>query len=142
MGNKTKHRGYAVQQRTKKALALKNSGATYAEIAEALGVSKSTVCTDIRTAIADITKEEADIQRQIEINRLDRLQRGVWEKALRGDIPAQQQALRIIDRRCRLLGLDLPQRVEVSTADVDLDGAVSRIMALIDMQIQTANEET
>ena len=142
MDNRTGQQQYDHAHRTREALELRRAGLTYEEIGRKQGVSGVTAWNRIHKALADIPKEAADELRQLECARLDRIQAAYWDAALSGDVSATDRVLKVIAQRCRLLGLDLPQRVEVSTADVDLDGAVSRIMALIDMQIQTANEET
>lgn len=44
--------------------------------------------------------------RQLEIERLDALQRSCWDAALEGDIPSVDRVLRVIQARVNLLGLD------------------------------------
>ena len=59
--------------------------------------------------------------RALELQRLDRLQVALWPKALEGDVSAIQGTLKIIDQRCRLLGLyvsPLNQGVERGSASL------------------------
>jgi hypothetical protein len=42
----------------------------------------------------------------MEVERLDTLQRAVWQDAIGGDIKAVETALRIIQARAKVLGLD------------------------------------
>jgi hypothetical protein len=50
-----------------------------------------------------------DELREIEVARLDALQAAIWSRALTGDIRAINTVGRIIDRRCRILGLYPPK---------------------------------
>ena len=44
--------------------------------------------------------------RSLEVERLDRLQLAVWQRATDGDVPSVHEAAGCIMARCRLLGLD------------------------------------
>jgi hypothetical protein len=62
---------------------------------------------------------------RLEELRLDDLQEGIWAKALGGDARAVEVALKVLERRSRLLGLDFAdmvsgQLVEVERAKVKL----------------------
>lgn len=118
----------AAAERRKKALALRIGGATLAEIAEVNGCAISTVHADIQRCLSDIPRQEADELRAQEVTRLDKLQRACWTPAMDGDLAAIGRALRIIDRRAKMLGLDAPQQVEVTGVDVDLDATVERLL--------------
>lgn len=127
--NRKTHQQKERAQRQKMALQLRLGGASYPEIGEKLGHSQSTVYNDVQKALRDIPRTEADQLRTEELARLDRLQRAVWAQALEGKVTYVDRALKIIDRRARLLGLDAPSQVEVSTgADLDLDGAVRALV--------------
>ncbi len=121
-----------IAERRKRALDLRLAGATLAEIAEAHGVSITTAHKDIRRCLSDIPKASADELRKQEIARLDKLQNACWQDAIHGDLSAIDRALKVIDRRAKMLGLDAPQQVEVTGVDVDLDATVARIMAVAD----------
>jgi hypothetical protein len=54
------------------------------------------------------TRMDAEAIRQQEAARLDQLQAAVWSAAMKGQIGASQQALRIMERRAKMLGLDTP----------------------------------
>jgi hypothetical protein len=51
--------------------------------------------------------EAADAYRQLEFNRLDLLLGAVWEEAMNGDVASVQAATKLIEMRCRLVGLDV-----------------------------------
>jgi hypothetical protein len=81
-------------------------------------------------------KQPTDELREIELDRLDRLQRGIWERAKDGDIRAIDAVLRIIDRRARLLGLDAPQKIQAEVVNYDgatnLDAQIERIIRVVE----------
>ena len=106
-------------RRRAQAIQLRLAGADYESIATQLEyASRGAAYTDISRALDQALVEqrrEADVLRQEELLRLDRLQRAVWSEAVKGDVPSVLAALRIVDRRCKLLGLDAPTRHEVIT---------------------------
>lgn len=96
-----------------KALDLRLTGMSYRAIAEALGVSDhSTIAQRVAIALKAIVKEPAEAVLKMELERLDVLQHGLWEKAREGDLMALDRALKIQDRRARYLGLDAPTKVQ------------------------------
>lgn len=125
---------HEMAQRSKQAIQLKLAGASYPEIAEALGVSLSTAHGDVQRALRDIPREEALLLRQVEAARLDRLGRELWKDAIDKDVniiqrlPLIDRLLKLSDRRSKLLGIDAPQSVEISGVDLDLDAAVEQIL--------------
>lgn len=130
---------HRLAERRKRALDLRLTGATLAEIAETNECSIATVHQDIRKCLSDIPKSSADELRKQEVARLDKLQQACWQDAIHGDLAAIDRALKVIDRRAKMLGLDAPQQVEVTGVDVDLDATVARIMAVA--QLTTASGE-
>ena len=52
------------------------------------------------------TFQAVDEYREVELTRLDALQSACWDAALAGDLRAISAALRVIEQRCRLLGLE------------------------------------
>ncbi|MFE3052356.1 helix-turn-helix domain-containing protein [Nocardia sp. NPDC059239] len=93
-----------VQQRRKRALELRLSGLNQTQIAEEMGLHKSTISDYIQHALADITREKADEYLQIELSRLDAMWAGIWKDATHGDTWKIDRALAIIDQRARLTG--------------------------------------
>ncbi|MFE2994095.1 helix-turn-helix domain-containing protein [Nocardia sp. NPDC059246] len=93
-----------VQQRRKRALELRLSGLNQTQIAEEMGLHKSTISDYIQHALADITREKADEYLQIELSRLDAMWVGIWKDATHGDTWKIDRALAIIDQRARLTG--------------------------------------
>lgn len=102
------------EDRRVKALDLRKAGATYQQIAAELGMSKEGARQSVKVALSDlqaVCAELAEEVRQIESERLDAMTLGLWDRARRGDVPAVQAVLKVMDHRARLLGLSL-ERVQ------------------------------
>lgn len=116
-----------IRQRDLAAVQLATAGASYEEIAQQLGYAdKSGAWKAVRRALDRQEARDVEALRDQELARLDRLQLGVWQQATKGEVAAVMAALRIIDRRIRLLGLDLPQQVHLDVTHRDLTDAAAR----------------
>lgn len=113
-----------------KAAQLRASGATFREIGTALGIDHTWARRLVLRALDTAAYENADLMRTQEGERLDRLQRAVWVAACGGDIRAVNAVLRIMDRRARLFGLDVPARVELHTDADDQIRAFARALGV------------
>jgi hypothetical protein len=107
-----------VSKRRAQAIALRMAGMDYATIAERLDyASPQAASKDLYRAMRSYREEEeskVEEWRQLESQRLDRLQAAAWGKALKGDLKAIETVLKVISQRSKLLGLDMPLRAEVS----------------------------
>jgi DNA-binding CsgD family transcriptional regulator len=114
--------------RRRKALDLKAKGASYVQIGEALGVSNKTAYYDVQHAAAELdaeTKILATRYIDIELQTLDLAQRNLvpvvqgTEKGIKASdrAAAANAIVRIGERRAKLLGLDAPDRHELSGRD-------------------------
>lgn len=105
-----------VAQRRTQAIQLRLAGAEWQQIADTLGYSdKAAANKDVTRALEMAAREQrasAEVLRETELQRLDRLQRGLWATAIAGDVRAVEAVLRVMDRRMKLLGLDIPPDVE------------------------------
>lgn len=90
----------------RKAVELRAAGATYREIGRQLKIDHTWARELVIRALDHAQYEHAGIMRSIEGERLDKLQRAVWSSAMRGNVGAVRAALRIMERRARLFGLD------------------------------------
>lgn len=99
-------------------------------IAEKLGyASAGAVATDIKRALENsrkLTSQNAELLRQEVLMELDRIQAAFWVKALAGDYRAADRVFTCIQRRCELLGLNAPIRVEHITRDL-LEAEIARL---------------
>jgi hypothetical protein len=87
------------------ALGLRASGASYKQIGQVLGVSEPTAWRLVQQESANLISESAQEVLELELQRLDRLQLGLWAKAINGDVYAVDRVLRIMEQRAKLLGL-------------------------------------
>jgi predicted transcriptional regulator len=125
-----------VLEKEAQVLKLRRVGFTFDLIAKELGYSHASgaqkayvnACKRIvRSDVEEIRKEEQD--------RLDIAQTAIWQGVLRGDVPSVSALIRIMERRARLLGLDMPtkQQIEVTNTDGNtIDAEVARLVALLD----------
>ncbi|PPG29654.1 hypothetical protein [Pseudoclavibacter sp. RFBB5] len=94
-------------ERDKKALELRRAGVTVARIREELKFS-SIAMTEKSIARA-LERQGLGVDpvsvRDLELDRLDRLQQGVWVKATKGDPAAIDRVLRLAEMRMRIAGV-------------------------------------
>jgi hypothetical protein len=105
------------------ALELRKAGGSYREIARQLGVDVHTVHGDVAAELADLrdtTVGRAAELRVLELERCDRMVAGLWPQIQKGSPPAVTAAIRVSERRARLLGLDAP-----ATTRTELNGSLS-----------------
>lgn len=91
----------------------------YREIVGQLGVDVATAYADVRAELAalrDQAVEEAKELRDLELQRFDEMTAGLWPQVQKGSPPAVCAAIRVSERRARLVGLDEPTatRTEIS----------------------------
>lgn len=102
-----KRLGIAEQRR--EAFALRKAGHDYNYIAAKIGKSRKTACQYVLDELARLAHEvaeDADDVRQIEVQRLDDMFNVAFVKAIKGDLKAMEQVVKIMDRRAKFLGLD------------------------------------
>ena len=86
---------------------LATQGLSYSEIARTVGYSgRGAAYKAVSAALRAQQAAAVDELRQLELERLDALQRSCWDAALEGDIASVDRVLKVIAARVRLLGLD------------------------------------
>lgn len=122
----------ATAERRAKAIALKQAGLTYDQIAVKLGYAgRQAAQKDIVRALAANLNDlgrTAEEYRELELMRLDRLQAAAWPLAMQSNLQAIRTCRELIKDRRELLGLDAPTRHEVLTIDA-LDAAIRDLEA-------------
>lgn len=114
-----------------KAAQLRAAGATFREIGDSLNIDPTWARTLVLKALEAAKYEAADVMRELEGQRLDRMQRAHWSAALAGDNNSTRTIIRIMERRARLFGLDAPTRLEVSEAAFDHSELDRELAALL-----------
>ena len=116
----------AAAARRAKAVKLRGQGLSWREVANACGYkSASAACTAVGQALKATTAEVAKPLRGVENAKLDRLEKMLWPLIESGgedgpNGPAIDRLLRVLERRAKLFGLDMP------TQPPDGDGASPR----------------
>jgi len=108
-GAKTAPAKVPAASRREKALELRASGQSIRAIADKLGVSKSQVQRDIEKelqAAAEGRKKIAGLIIDLELAKLDALEKTTWKHIAAGELSAIDRVLRSMERRAKLLGLD------------------------------------
>ena len=103
------HRRDAVLARWRqaKAVELAEAGHDYESIAKQVGyTNRGTAFRVVQKALTARVVDGVDALRRVELDRLDRLMKAHWGKALAGDLPSAHVVLRTIEQRTRLLGLE------------------------------------
>lgn len=115
---------------------LRRAGATFDEIANATGYATAQGAylayhRALKRTLVDAGTEDI---RQLELDRLDKMQKAIWAKVMQGDTAAIHTALKILDRRARYLGLDAPVKsevkVDVATRDA-IDAEMERLVQML-----------
>lgn len=129
-GRRTTAKQAEIAERRTKMVRMRLAGLDWDTIAERLEYSnRAAACKDLsRTLTQYLAEQNSAVEelREVELMRLDRLLASVWTAAIGGDNRAVETAIKVIDRRCKLLGLDAPVRAEVMTVDA-IDAEIHRL---------------
>ena len=114
-----------------KALTMRNAGATFPKIAEALGISEKAARMDVRKAIAEVVRLPVDqmVERQrailLDITRVN------YPAAMGGDREAQAVLLRVLEHEAKLYGLHAPTRVNVGISEQEFASQAAELLAAL-----------
>lgn len=117
-------------------LELRRVGLTWQRIAEEVGYADHTgAYAAYKRAIKRTMQQPADELRAQELDRIDRLQVAIWPNAMKGDTRAILTIVRLMERRAKLTGLDMPIKIEQDvttwTGGDSIDRAVRDLAALL-----------
>lgn len=84
----------------------------------------------LKAAETDL-QESARTMLQLELERLNKLQTGLWPKALQGDTDAIKTALKVMERRAKYMGLDSPEEIR-ARMDVGMDEVLPLLMQALE----------
>jgi hypothetical protein len=113
------------------------AGHSWPEIASRLGYASAesvrvSVSQFLSRSVALVDDEDRLAALETELARLDALQLAVWPAALAGDTKAVDAALRVMDRRAKLLRLDQEPPEKPVTLLVRADHYIEDLQAAID----------
>ena len=112
-------------ERQIKALTLRKAGAGYQAIADALGYKDHTgAWRAVKAALKRTQQEPADELRQLELARLDDMLKAIAPHVAAGNLTAIDRALKIQERRAKLVGLDQPVKHDVTTGGEKIKGYI------------------
>jgi hypothetical protein len=117
-----------IAERRVRAFGLRKAGASYRQIAQQLNVGVNTAWADVNAELMELraqTTADAEAVREMELQRCDEMILGLWPGVRRGDPKSVMAAVRVSDRRARLLGLDAPSKSEIS-GNLEIDHAHAR----------------
>lgn len=99
----------ARRERDTQCVQLRRAGLGWDAIAKQLGYSSAARAYEqFMSFMKEYPREDAVAARDLEADRYDQLQRAIWAKCLKGDTWSIDRALKLMDQRARLLGLNLP----------------------------------
>lgn len=118
MAGKRAQRQQEILERRREVARLRLSGVRdQREVAARLDVSVGTINGDfkaINEQWAQETTMDVDAEKQIDLARIDALIVALWDKARDGDERAIAQVLNLMQHRAKLLGLNAPEKRELS----------------------------
>lgn len=144
----TSERSLKSKEKQRIALVLRKSGASYKEISEKVGCSIKQATTYVKKAIEEHNANNAEVASDIinlELSRLDQMLMAISTQVKQGHLGSIDRALKIQERRAKLLGLDKPAKFAQTDAEgQDLynpDIIKNKLINLIERRF-AASEET
>ena len=112
-GTKASEKALNAHQRKIDALEMRKAGHTFQVIADNLGYRGPSGAYDaVMSAIKTTLQEPADELRKMEVERFDVMINSLWPKVLNGDARATEVAVKVMERRAKMLGIDAPEKRE------------------------------
>lgn len=126
---------YADAERALRAYQLRATGTSWWDIAEELGVSEGQaarlVADQINTAARLVDDGAKRNLLALEVDRLDQIQRSLWDRAIGGDLRAVDAVLRIITTRAKILGLENATAATVTNNTIVVAGNTDEYIAAL-----------
>lgn len=94
---------------------LRMGGMTFAQIAKEVGYADKGACYKAwQTGMAEAIRVPATEALELELQRLDALLHALWPNASTGDTQATDRVIKIMERRAKLLGLDVQKTIPIN----------------------------
>lgn len=126
---------FADSAKALRAYELRSAGTPWWDIAEELGVTERYAASLVANKIASAARMVDEGVKQhllaMEVERLDQLQRSVWDRALGGDLRAVDAVLRIITTRAKILGLENATASTVTNNTIVVAGNTDEYIAAL-----------
>lgn len=140
----------AVQLKRAEVVKLRLRGYTYAEIvATGLYKSRSGAQMAYMSALKENYQEPTEAARLMEVARIEAMIMSNWDSAVNGPgikikLEAGNHVLKLINSKCRILGIDAPAKVDivgmlaplVAAAGIDMNDAINEIENLYNQHQQ------
>ena len=111
-----------VLDKEKAVVSLRREGKTWDEIADLVGYGhKTSAQKAYQRAASRVLAEDVEALRELENERLDKLQNANWDKAMMGDVQAGTLLLRVFESRRKLMGLDQPTNINIKAEVISYD---------------------
>jgi hypothetical protein len=98
------------------ALEMRKFGYSYSQIGEHYEITEQAARSLVKSAMEQAIKEPGQEVIDLELQRLDQLYRLAFAAAVGGDTDAINKCLGIMQRRSKYLGLDTPEKREITGA--------------------------
>jgi hypothetical protein len=108
------------RERELEAVRLRRAGVEYHDIGDKLGMSESGAYLAVKRVLDRMMAQANETQAEnltLDLQRINVMLVGLWPKVLAGDPQAIVAALRVLERRARMLGYDAPAKVAPTTPD-------------------------
>lgn len=102
-------------RRRTRVLELRAAGLTEEQIAQNVGITQQSVSQIIQRALENMANDSAEKVEQIramKLFELDQLKRAIWGEALKGNLKAVREAVKIIQVQAKISGAEAPMKVE------------------------------
>ena len=122
--SKVNEQNVTAREREVQALALRRNGKTYDAIGKELGITTSGAHALVQRAYnrsLKLADDAAEFNRSLDLGRIDTALAAVMPEIELGNLKAVDRLPPLLDRRAKLLGLDKPQLVGLSTVPLSDD---------------------
>lgn len=121
-------------EKQKKALNLRRAGLTFQEIGDTIGCTRGYAYKLVSRALQEYrteTEEAVKDLRATECARIDQVLRGIWPKAINGNLGAIDRFVKLTDQRAKLLGINAPTKIAPTDPSGDNEYGAGGLAALL-----------
>ena len=109
-------RSMSSAEKTRRSIALKLAGASYAQIAQQIGYSDASGARKaVQRGMKTSLQENSSELKRIHYGRLEHMLMLLWPEVNTRDLPSMSAALAVMDRMERLYGLNAAEKIDIAT---------------------------